>query len=185
MTSPHKARWLRPDFCFDRPAQITPAWLAGLGVRGVLLDIDNTITRWEKLYVPPADMAWLEGLRTAGIKVLLLSNGLPRKVASVVAQTGVAHVSGRPMKPLAFTFRRGLKELGLAPAETAIIGDSIFTDIIMPNRLGIWTCLVEPRSDVDFLGSKLYRWGEHLLRLRKPMLAAHDLRAVGVVTGQP
>jgi uncharacterized protein len=177
MTHRPKSHWFKPDFCFSRPEQITPAWLAQRGIRGLLLDIDNTITRWELLYVPPDDLAWLASLNGSGIRVLLLSNGLPRKVASVVAQTGIAHVSGRPMKPLPFTFRRGLKELGLRPEETAIIGDSIFTDIFMPNRLGIWTCLVEPRSDVDFLGSKLYRWGERLLKLRQPPVPEHDFRA--------
>lgn len=180
MEQRRKSRWFKPDFCFNKPEQITPAWLAELGVHGLLIDIDNTITRWELLHVPPSDLEWLESLEAAGLAVRLLSNGLPRKVASVVAQTGIQHVSGRPMKPLPFTFNRGLSELGLPPDKVAIIGDSIFTDIFMPNRLGIWTCLVEPRSEIDFLGSKLYRMGERILKLRLPLYPEHDYRRAGM-----
>ena len=176
MTQPIKSRWFRPDYCFNRPEQITASWLAGHGINGLLIDIDNTITRWELLFVPPEDLEWLGSLQSAGLGVRLLSNGLPRKVASVVSQTGIPHVSGRPMKPLPFTFNRGLRELELLPEQVAIIGDSIFTDIFMPNRLGIWTCLVEPRSEVDFFGSRLYRFGERLLRLRQPLIPSNDFR---------
>nr|MDQ3023125.1 YqeG family HAD IIIA-type phosphatase [bacterium] len=137
-----KSRRLRPDFCFSRIEDITPQWLAQLGVRGILLDIDNTLTRWELLEVPPAAREWLAGMTAAGLDIRLLSNGLAHKRRSVAQQTGIAEVGGPLFKPLAGFYRRGLGQLALSPAEVLMVGDSVFTDIAGANRCGIWTALV-------------------------------------------
>jgi HAD superfamily phosphatase (TIGR01668 family) len=176
MNAGAKARGLRPDYCFSRAEDVRLDWLRERGIRGVLLDIDNTITLWERRQVPENEMAWLHGLRDGGIAIRFLSNGLPHKLAAVVDQTGIDHVDGRPMKPLGIAFRRGLRELQLAPHEVLMIGDSVFTDIVGANRVGLWTCLVDPLSPVDFLGSKFWRLLETLLGARQPFSVAGDHR---------
>jgi hypothetical protein len=176
MKRPRKARGLRPDFYFRRVLHITPAWLREQGIAGLILDIDNTITRWEQPVVPDAELAWLAAIQAAGIRCRLLSNGLPRKKAAVVRQTGIAHVSGVFVKPLRRAFRQGLADLEVPAGQAMMIGDSVFTDVVAANRLGIWTCLVDPLSPVDFLGSKLYRLLEDFFRLRRAAHPAHDYR---------
>lgn len=178
MTARSKSRGLHPDFCFHSTVDIRPAWLTTLGVHGVLLDIDNTITRWEERLVPPAELSWIKNLISHGIAIRMLSNGLPAKLAAVERQTGLQHVAGRPMKPLPGAFLRGLRELKLAPDAVMMIGDSVVTDIWCANRLGLWTCLVEPLSSVDFAGSKLHRIVEQCLRLRRPVDPQRDFRTV-------
>lgn len=176
MTGAAKARGLRPDYCFTRAEHISLDWLRERGIRGVLLDIDNTITMWERHKVPDGELAWLHSLRDGGLGLRFLSNGLPHKLAAVVTQTGVDHVLGRPMKPLAHAFRRGLAEMQLEPHEALMIGDSVFTDIVGANRVGLWTCLVDPLSPVDFLGSKFWRMLETALGARRPYSAAGEFR---------
>jgi HAD superfamily phosphatase (TIGR01668 family) len=176
MTAAVKARGVRPDFCFTRAEDIGLDWLRQRGIRGVLIDIDNTITRWERRAVPETEVAWLHRLRDAGIGIRFLSNGLPHKLAHVTQQTGIDHVHGRPMKPLPVAFRRGLRELQLEPLEVLMIGDSVFTDIVGANRVGLWTCLVEPLSPVDFFGSKFWRMLEGLLGARQPVQPDGDYR---------
>jgi len=171
-----KAGGARPDFCFSRAIHIKPGWLSNLKITGLLLDIDNTITRWEQRIVPDAELHWLNTLKDQGISLLLLSNGLAGKKAQVIAQSGLEHVSGYPVKPLPAAFRQGLIDLQLPANQVMMVGDSIFTDIIPANRLGIWTALVEPLGQVDFPGTKLYRLLEQLLRLRRPLNPAHDFR---------
>lgn len=171
-----KARGLRPDFCFSRVEHISADWLRGRGIAGVLLDIDNTITRWERRAVPEGELAWLHGLRDSGVAIRFLSNGLPHKLAAVTGQTGIDHVHGRPMKPLAIAFRKGIGELGLPAHAVLMVGDSVFTDILGANRAGLWTALVDPLSPVDFLGSKFWRLLENLLHARQPFTADGDFR---------
>ena len=73
--------------------EIELGWLAAKGIQGVLLDIDNTITRWEERGVPPDELAWLKALAAAGLRIRFLSNGLPHKVTWVVGQTGIPRMS--------------------------------------------------------------------------------------------
>jgi HAD superfamily phosphatase (TIGR01668 family) len=171
-----KARGLRPDYCFNRVEHITTSWLTERGIAGVLLDIDNTITRWERRAVPEGELNWLYDLRDHGLQVRFLSNGLPHKLAAVTSQTGIDHVHGRPMKPLAIAFRKGITEMGLPAHEVLMVGDSVFTDILGANRVGLWTALVDPLSPVDFLGSKFWRLLETMLGARQPLTAAGDFR---------
>jgi HAD superfamily phosphatase (TIGR01668 family) len=184
MSLPAKSRALLPDFCFTRVEDITTDWLATLGILGLLLDVDNTITRWELLEVPEPAMQWLAGLAAAGIQVRLLSNGLAHKRQSVARQTGVAEVGGPLFKPLPGFYRRGLSQMGLPPAKVLMVGDSVFTDIAGANRCGIWTALVDPLGHIDFVGTKLYRALEASLRLRRPHTRAGDLRKAGIPTSE-
>jgi len=176
MTQTSKSSGFFPDFCFDLVRQISLDFLREHGISGILLDIDNTITRWEAPVVRPPEMEWLERMQDNGIAIRLLSNGLARKKAAVVEQTGITKVPGRSLKPTQAAFVSGLTDLGLEPAQVVMIGDSVFTDIVGANRAGIWTCLVEPLSPIDFIGSKAYRMLEWVMKLRRPLHPEHDFR---------
>jgi HAD superfamily phosphatase (TIGR01668 family) len=174
-----KSRFLRPDFCFRRIVDIDLDWVRSLGVRGLLLDMDNTLTRWEILEVPAEELAWLEQLERAGLKTRLLTNGLAHKRRRVADQIGISCVSTALFKPIPYVFSLGLRELELRPDETMMIGDSVFTDVMGANRVGIWTALVEPLSQVDFVGTKLYRLLETKSNLRRPLHSCNDFREAG------
>lgn len=176
MTKSAKSHGPRPDYCYGRVADIDPAWFMELGIRGLLMDIDNTLTRWENDFVPPPEMAWLERINLAGLPCRLISNGLSRKRAKIVEQTGIPQVRGRAVKPMPAAFRLGVAELGLQPAEVMMIGDIIITDILPANRCGLWTCLVNPLSPVDFAGTKAWRLVERVCNWRQPLDAANDFR---------
>jgi HAD superfamily phosphatase (TIGR01668 family) len=171
-----KSRGARPDYCFDRVHDIDPAWLQAHGIAGLLLDIDNTLTRWEERTVPPSVLTWLEGLRQAGIACRLLSNGLSTKRIAVEKQTGIPHATGLAVKPFVPAFSHALRELGLPATHTMMIGDIVVTDIAPANQLGIWTSLVEPLSPIDFPGTKIWRLMENMFKWRRPYLSANDFR---------
>lgn len=172
-----KSRGARPDYTLDSITQISKEWLRFTGIGGLLLDIDNTITRWEEDHVPESELDWLHGMRDAGLEVRFISNGLHRKVRRVEKQTGLSHISGRPLKPLPAGFRRGLSEMGLGPLEVLMVGDSAVTDIAIANRLGIWTVLVEPMSNVHFPGSRFWQVLEKAFSLRFPATPGGELRS--------
>jgi len=51
------------------------------------------------------------------------------------------------------------------PADTAVIGDQLFTDVLGGNRLGLFTILVSPISDKEFIWTRIVRKLEkHVLR---------------------
>ncbi len=157
----------RPDFAYRSVTEIEPRWLRSLGVEGLLIDIDNTLTRWESAHIPPEVKEWLESLRREGLAIYFLSNGRGPKRRRVEEQTGMRCITGG-IKPLPSFFRAGLRKLNLPPQKVAMIGDMVFTDIWMANLLGMTTILVDPVSRIDFPVSKLFRLLERVFHWRQP-----------------
>lgn len=135
--------WLRPDLIVDTVTEVTPERLRGLGVRGALVDLDDTLVASNSETMTPAVRRWFAGLRRAGLALLIFSNGNRSRVARWSRELKVDGVAlaGKP-----FTFRRALARLGTRPRETAMIGDQLFTDVLGANAAGLLTVLVRPLS---------------------------------------
>lgn len=121
-------RTLVPDRVFNTYLDLTPAILKGDGIRALLLDIDNTLAPYEQPEPDDALRAWLASLAAAGIGVAFVSNNNASRV------TLFNRTLGLPAYPnAAKPFRRGVKRalaaLGATPAEAALMGDQIFTDV--------------------------------------------------------
>ena len=71
---------LYPNAVARRVWQITPQLLNSWGVKGLILDIDNTLTTHNNPIPEPQVAQWLEGNRRAGIRMIVLSNNHPERV---------------------------------------------------------------------------------------------------------
>lgn len=134
---------------------IGPKQLAEWGIRGVVLDLDNTLVLWHALEVSTEVREWVRALHEAGIKMCLLSNThKPKRVRVVAEHLGIHFVPGGA-KPRRRGFRRAVEAMGLKIEETAMVGDQLFTDIWGGNRTGLRTILVEPLAAREFWGTKM------------------------------
>ncbi len=137
-------RLLRPKARVARITELTPEWLAARGLRGLVVDLDNTLAPYG--VAPPAQgglAAWNRSLAEAGVPVLIVSNAKPgrtRDWAEALGREGW----GLAGKPLPWSLRRALRRMGLAPHETAVAGDQLFTDVLGANLIGAYSVLVEP-----------------------------------------
>ncbi|RJQ30639.1 MAG: YqeG family HAD IIIA-type phosphatase [Peptococcaceae bacterium] len=125
------------------------------GIKGIFLDLDNTIIRRDVALFSPDMVRWLQELRCRGFKVVVVSNNSHKRVSDLVDPLGIPAVC-RAVKPWKRPFRRALEILGTEPRETALIGDQIFTDIFGGNRMGLYTILVKPMPGREFWGTKLF-----------------------------
>src|SRR5205809_271934 len=117
---------------------LQPDFFRSRGLKAVLLDLDNTIVQWHGSDVQPEIAAWLRGLQTAGLRFCLASNThRPRRLASLAETLGVPYELG-VAKPSPAGLRRCLARVDASPAETAMIGDQIFTDVWGGNRCGLY-----------------------------------------------
>jgi HAD superfamily phosphatase (TIGR01668 family) len=157
-----------------RPAELAPSvfgidlnalWERGL--RGIVLDVDNTLCAWQRgeERVPEAVAAWVEQAKAKGFRLCIISNGRPARVAAVAGQIGLPFVASA-RKPCRNGFCRALALLGTEPAATAMIGDQLLTDVCGGNRMGLHTILVAALSQREFAGTKLSRLVERLIRRR-------------------
>ncbi len=158
----------RPDCAFKRATEIAPNFLTRRGIGGLILDLDNTLTRWEDEEVASGITEWVRSLLEAGVRLVILSNGMHGKQARVSQALGLPIVIARLPKPFAQGFAEALRVLGLPKEKVAMVGDIVFTDIWGANRLRICTILVDPLSARDFPGTKVWRMLERMFGLRRP-----------------
>jgi len=137
-------RLLMPKERVARISEITPDWLAARGLRGVIADLDNTLVPYGAAPPPPAELAeWKRALDRAGVPLAIVSNAKPGRTRQWAEALGVPGW-GLAGKPVPLSLRLTIKKMGLSPAEVAIVGDQLFTDVLGANLAGGYSVLVEP-----------------------------------------
>ena len=131
------------------------------GIRGIVLDLDNTIIPWNSAEICPKIVFLIKNLTDQGFKVCLLSNNGNNRVGKIANICGTPYVA-RALKPSQTGFRQAIATMGLTPAEVAVVGDQLFTDVLGGNRLGLYTIWVQPLTKKEFIGTKLTRQLEKL-----------------------
>ena len=58
-----------PDHMFDDIYAITPEFIKSLGVRALVLDIDNTLVTYAVEEPTESVIAWVRGMQEAGMRV--------------------------------------------------------------------------------------------------------------------
>lgn len=135
----------RPEARFDRVEQLTPGVLEGLGVRALLLDLDETLLPGHAEAPEAAVLAWAATLQAGGVPLAIVSNGRRERVRRVAAALGVP---GHALcgKPWPRAYRGTARRLGVAPERCAMVGDQLFTDVLGARLAGLRALLVTPRS---------------------------------------
>ena len=142
----------RPTYVFENVAGITPAFLKRMHIKGIILDVDNTMTTHNDPTPTDYSLKWLESVKKAGIKLIIVSNNKPQRVEPFAEILGLDYVSnGR--KPLTYGMNEAVRRLGFAKSDIAAVGDQIFTDIMGANLAGVRSCFVfpiEPETSIPF-----------------------------------
>lgn len=153
---------LRPDWFVQSLFALTPQEFAAHGVRGLLLDIDNTLV---PNHVPDADDAviqFVSGMQAAGIRMAIVSNASEHRKERFNRPLGLPVVP-HAFKPFRACFLEGLALLDLPPEAVVMVGDQLFTDVIGANAAGIRSLLLEPMHRAE-------PWYVRLKRLLEKML---------------
>ncbi len=147
----------RPNLMAESVTSVDTADLWGLGIRALLLDLDNTLVPWHRYDVPESVLAWLREAESQGMRLCIVSNTrYPGRLKRLAEQLQLPFVKGW-LKPRRSAFRPALELLGAAPDQAAVIGDQLLTDILGGNRLGLYTILVKPLGRREFFGTKISR----------------------------
>lgn len=132
-----------PTLYRRRVTDITLEDLEKLGVKGLLLDVDNTLSTHGSQVLDPAVEAWLIRMQRNGIGLTVVSNALPRRVAPFAQKIGLRHIAFS-CKPSPVGFLRGVSRLGLKRKQCAAVGDQVFTDVLGANLCGIPCIQLDP-----------------------------------------
>ncbi len=154
--------YFRPTQYARRITFVDPLHLRARGIKGVIIDLDNTIVGWGTLAPLAEDAAWVAAAKDAGIQVLVLTNNGTPWASQIAKDLGVPCIP-RARKPLPGGFRRALNVLELKPAEAVVIGDQLFTDVLGAKLAGLEVILVEPLVRHDPLNTLPLRWLERII----------------------
>lgn len=132
-----------PTLYRNRLTDITPGDLESLGVKGLFLDVDNTLTRHRSQYLDPAVEAWLLEMQAAGYVLTVVSNSDPGRVRPFARRIGLRCISFS-CKPSPLGFWRAARRLGLPLSQCAAVGDQVFTDILGAHLAGVKSIQVMP-----------------------------------------
>jgi uncharacterized protein len=168
--SPFWLKLLTPKAQLETAFEITPQWLADRNLKGLALDIDNTLAPTHLPGNEAQIRAWLEPLRQAKIPIRIVSNGYPKRILEFCELFNLhcvgllgSRIAG---KPIPNAFRRACQELGLPADQIAMVGDQIFTDVLGANIAGMYTVLVKPLTEKTMPHTKLIRNLEKLVLAR-------------------
>lgn len=161
---------LVPDFYYDTVYDVTPEMLIKRGIKGIILDIDNTLVPYE---IPePTDevRAWLGLMTDSGLKIAFVSNNHPPRVELFNRTLSFPAFpdSGKPLKKSCL---EALLAMDCRASEVAIIGDQVFTDVLAGGIAKMnTTVLVKPIKDKKTLFFRFKRL------LEKPVIHKYKRR---------
>lgn len=145
-----------PSLYLDSVKNINPMLLKKNNIKGLILDVDNTLIDYYRNLVDGAEK-WCEELKNEGIKCIILSNSnKKRKVEEVAEKLNIEYIMFAK-KPLKSGFKRALSKLELKPEEVAVVGDQLFTDVIGAKRMNMFSILVKQVGEKDIFITKLKR----------------------------
>ncbi|BFM38256.1 YqeG family HAD IIIA-type phosphatase [Synechocystis sp. LKSZ1] len=139
-----KAKLLQPDFVLGKTiTHLHPEILQRYQLKGLVLDVDETLVPFRELDVSPELQQWVAEIRPQ-MPIWLVSNNLSEARIGRIAQSLDLPFLFGAAKPSRRKLRQAIDQMGLEVARVAMVGDRLFTDVLAGNRLGMFTILVEP-----------------------------------------
>ncbi|MGB5913493.1 MAG: YqeG family HAD IIIA-type phosphatase [Phormidesmis sp.] len=140
---------LQPDLILEQSVLgITPDLLQAKGLKGLVLDVDETIVPVGRKQLDPEVRAWVSDIQKV-VPLSLVSNNIGYERIRQIAASMMLDNQAVPFiasagKPSRRKLRVAATQMGLPFEQIAMVGDRLFTDVVAGNRVGLFTILVEP-----------------------------------------
>ena len=175
--------FLQPDFTALCYRDLRADFFKERGIRVLLLDIDNTLAPYEQPEPDEHISAWLAELAEAGVQTAFLSNNHGPRV-ELFNKTLERPCRYNAHKPLARRGKELMRSLGGDESCTAMMGDQVFTDVLVARAMGVRAILVPPIKDKTDALTRFKRFLERgvLRRYHKRHPDAPDVREGSTLT---
>ena len=152
-----------PEYYFKTFEEATAEFLVSIGIKGIVLDVDNTLEPYENPLPGEHVVAWLESLKAVGISASIVSNNGGERINLFNERLGLpAYYKAK--KPFKRNVLKAMADMGTDESNTILMGDQVFTDVWAAHNTGIRAILVPPINDKRDALTKLKRL------LEKPIL---------------
>ena len=134
---------LKVNWDSDLPIyMISQSELQKKGINSLLLDVDGTLLNRKSNMISKAVKKWIIESKKLFSLYLISNNPSKKRIAKIAKELNLRYKynASKPRKKVTLSV---IKEIGIEPKNIAIIGDRIFTDIIVGNRCNVKTILVK------------------------------------------
>jgi hypothetical protein len=122
---------------------LTPDLLKQYHLKGLVLDVDETLVPFRTAQVSEELLPWVEEVRQVASLWLVSNNISEARIRRIGKTLDLPYISGAG-KPSRRKVRRAVEAMALPVEQVGMVGDRLFTDVLAGNRLGLFTVLVEP-----------------------------------------
>lgn len=135
---------LQPDLVLGNDILgLTPELIRRHQLRGLVLDVDETLVPIRQAEIDPAVVRWAAAVRSQTQFWLVSNNVNAQRIRRIADLLEAPYIAGAG-KPSRRKIRLALEAMNLPNHQVGIVGDRLFTDVLVGNRIGLFTILVEP-----------------------------------------
>ena len=146
---------------YRRIYDITPELIKDNGIKGLLVDMDNTLLPWHETNLSQKSIAWLNAMKDNHINICIITNSGIERTGTVMKDTGYDFIY-TAFKPFPFSFIKGRKKLNVSKKELCIVGDQMMTDALGANIYGCGWIIVNPMSPKEQKATSINRFFERI-----------------------
>ena len=156
-----------PEYRFPTFDMASADFLVSIGVKGVILDVDNTLEPYEHPLPGEHVIKWLESLKDRGIRTAIVSNNNHKRIELFNKDIGMPAYA-KAGKPFKKNLIRAMRDMGTDSHNTVLMGDQVFTDVWAAHNAGVRAILVPPINDKRDLFTRFKRL------LERPILRKYE-----------
>ncbi|MBD2252935.1 YqeG family HAD IIIA-type phosphatase [Nostoc parmelioides] len=136
--------FLQPDLILAGSVlNLTPDIIQHHQLKGLVLDVDETLVPMTVGDASPELKEWVEQIRSVTALWLVSNNMSEARIGGIARSLNLPYYLGAA-KPSRRKIRAALQAMNLPVEQVGMVGDRLFTDVLAGNRLGMFTILVEP-----------------------------------------
>lgn len=122
---------------------LTPAHLQKHNLKGLVLDVDETLVPFRAAEASAELLPWVEEIQQVASLWLVSNNVSEARIRRIAKSLNLPYISAAA-KPSRRKVRKAVDAMKLPVEQVGMVGDRLFTDVLAGNRLGMFTILVEP-----------------------------------------
>ena len=134
---------LKPTIVLNSVLEITTELLDKNNIKGLILDLDNTLTTHGNPRPADGVLDWIAKMKASGVSLIIVSNNKHDRVRPFAELLGLEFISNGK-KPLSVGFNKAQIRMNMPYDNIAIVGDQLFTDMLGANLRRVKTIFVFP-----------------------------------------